>query len=162
MMRKNQHGYTLIEMLVAVVIGSLLLASLSMLLVVVMEATAGSTQAVARQQELMLLADAWRKDVHTTREVAWRNEQESDLRVGDVVYALKPDAVVRTAYADEKPVAQESFELRPAQSATLIVDEEQGIATLRIRETDPPSESLAKNWDIVAAIGLDLRYREVP
>jgi hypothetical protein len=150
-----------------IVIGAALFGVTSILLVGILQASAGNTQAVARQQIMLRLSHAWRGDVHATRNITVERATDGDrrgplARIGNVTYLALPGEMVRTEEVDEKAVAQERFRLREDESATFHVDEEAGTATLRVQRNGDgaAADRNGHGWEVLAATGLDLRYRE--
>mgnify|MGYP007073285686 CR=1 FL=1 len=158
-----RRGISVIEMVITISIGAGLLVVVTMLLVSMLQASAANTQAVARQQELLRLSNAWRSDVHAAREVTIESpddDPDTELAVvGQVEYLAQRGEIVRTQFREGEPVAKEIYSLAEGQVAEFIVDREAGTATLRL-ERDASTVSPHPTLEILAAIGLNLRYQE--
>ena len=156
--RTCRSGYSLLEMIVVIVIGSLLLGVTAMLLVAILGASAGNTRAVARQQMLLRLAQQWREDVNAQRKVAVGEFIEDEklrrrvVQVGNVDYLAGEKEIHRTKSRFGTVLEREAFALAEGETATFAVNEEAGTATIRLQGD--------QEIEIVAAMGLSLRYRE--
>ena len=158
-------GFSMVEMLVVIVIGAILFGITTVLLAGVFQASAGNTNAVARQQTLLRLAHAWRADVNGDRapvvsqDVEDENTDRFAVHMGNVGYHAGEDAIYRTTFRFAETLSRESFPLEDGESATFHIDEETGAATIRFHRVSQVEDESKVTFEIVAAVGSDLRYQ---
>jgi prepilin-type N-terminal cleavage/methylation domain-containing protein len=134
---RNQHrrGWTLVEMMVCLTIGTLVFAAAVELLGLAMHADSSEGRAAEDLQSLDRLAEQFTADVRSAIEVrttapanaatSWTIQLSGDHRID---YALQEHALLRTAYRADKVTQREAFalgddltarlELRPTEQPT--------------------------------------------
>jgi len=173
---KRRKGFSLVEVMVAMAVGSVLMAIVVGLLYTLMETDRTSREHLRLRIAAARLADQFRRDVHAgvrlsgqgavaedgaEAPAAWELELPPD-RV--VEYRLEEDSLLRTERAGGEVVRREWFKLPPHAVVSIRLSGEQGqpIATLRIApDVKLPEAPAWRPVRIDAAFATDHRFAEV-
>ena len=173
---KRRKGFSLVEVMVAMAVGSVLMAIVVGLLYTLMETDRTSREHLRLRIAAARLADQFRRDAHAAvgltgpPDVAedgaevlpvWELELPPD-RV--VEYRVEGHSLLRTERAGGEVVKREWFGLPPHAVASIERSGEQGqpIATLRIvPDVDPPGTPAWRPLRIDAVLALDHRFANV-
>lgn len=171
---KRRKGFSLVEVLVAIAVASLMLATAVGLLYALIEMDRTSREHLRLRTAAARLADRFRRDVHAAvrltgppaaaedgaeAAVAWELELPPDRAVE---YRLEEDSLLRTERAEGEAVKREWFGLPPHAAASIRISAGQSppIVSLRIApDGQSPAEPPAwRPVRIDAALALDHRF----
>lgn len=162
-----RRGYTLIEMIVALTIGTVIVGISVGMLHMLMRAERAGCDRAPQARILVRLAQQFREDVHAAvqqtagdQQAEWRFAQAED-RV--VTYRALPEEVRRDEHVAGKLVRQESYILPSGCSAAINVQSEtpRVVPNLVLIGSVAP---LAANREmqVAAALGKDHRFTKLP
>jgi prepilin-type N-terminal cleavage/methylation domain-containing protein len=164
-----RRAFTLVELLVAITVGSVLMGiAVSLLLVLLGAEQSGRTHA-ERSESLRRLADQFRRDVHAAvGEPAADAVDRHGCRLrladsGSVRYVVGSGSIERQEQAGTKDVSRESYALPKDSTATVAVDRTTTPWTLSL--TIVPNDTSMRavhEIRIDAILGRDHRFDETP
>jgi prepilin-type N-terminal cleavage/methylation domain-containing protein len=136
---KPRRGFTLIEIIVAIAVATVVLAAAVALLHALLRADAAHRDAMQRSAAVDRLTQQFRDDVHAAVRVAGASpDWQFDLPGGrSVAYQMTADGIVRIEKAGQAVAGRESFSL-PAGAVARIETAMRGGATL-VRLTVVPA-----------------------
>jgi prepilin-type N-terminal cleavage/methylation domain-containing protein len=116
---RTYRGFTLIEILVATTVATIVLATAVALLHTLLRADAANRDAMQRSAAVNRLSGQFRDDVHAAVRIAASSpDWQFDLPGGrSVVYQVTADSIVRTEKAGQAVAGRESFSLPPKAAA---------------------------------------------
>ena len=173
---KRRKGFSLVEVLVAITVGSVLLAVAVGLLYSLIEVDRTSREHLRLRIAAARLADQFRRDVHAAVRLiappaeaeagaeapaAWQLELPPDRAVE---YRLEEDSLLRTEQASGEVVKREWFRLPPHAVASIRISAGQSpsIVSLRITpDVKPPEAPAWRPVRIDAALATDHRFVNV-
>jgi prepilin-type N-terminal cleavage/methylation domain-containing protein len=162
----RRSAYTLVEMLTAISVGSVLMGIAVSLVIVLLGAEQSGRTHAERSESLRRLADQFRRDVHAAvGETAGAEDRHGcRLRLADntsVQYTVGGNGVSREERADSKTVRRESYVLPKEWTAVVAVDRATNPWTFSLTIV-PDDASLRANREIRidALFGRDQRFVE--
>jgi prepilin-type N-terminal cleavage/methylation domain-containing protein len=165
--RPMRRAFGLIEMLVAISIGSVLMGIAISLLIVLLGAEQSGRSHAERSESLQRLADQFRRDVHAAvGEVTAGGEDPTGCRLtladgGSVRYAIGAGGISREERKGSTVVRGESYALPKDSTATFTVDRTTSPWTLSLTIV-PNDASMESGHEIRidAVLGRDHRFAE--
>ena len=169
---KHRRAFTLVELLAAITVGSVIMGLALMLLQLVLRTDRGSRRQLVETRATAELADVFRRDVRAARsaDVTGVNQSPASrlvLQSGEgqtVEYIAGVGEIARTRKSDEKVVARESFRFSSLAGARfdIAMHASRPLATLEMTRTKtggPPAARVNHPpFRIEAAVAADHRY----
>jgi prepilin-type N-terminal cleavage/methylation domain-containing protein len=161
-----RRAFTLIEMIVAISVGSVLMGIAVSLLIVLLGAEQSGRTHAERSESLQRLADQFRRDVHAAagKTAADVDRHGCRLRLadgGNVRYVIGTHVISREEQAGSKTVRRESYRLPNDSTAAIAVDGATTPCTARLTiMPDDVSMRSAHEIHIDAVLGRDHRFAE--
>lgn len=157
----TRHGFTLIDTVVVIFIGSVLMYATLLLVMRLLTVAPAAQQQLEQRMTLDRLAAQLRRDAHAAGSAALEKNQSNLIlrRVGelDVQYAIADAAVDRTATRDGKTESRDRFRL-PASKAQWRFDPKASppdLALIINKTTGLDQKPVGTNFEIHAVVGRD-------
>jgi prepilin-type N-terminal cleavage/methylation domain-containing protein len=161
-----RRAYTLVEMIAAISVGSVLMGIAVSLVIVLLRAEQSGRTHAERSESLRRLADQFRRDVHAAVGETAGAEDRHGCRLRfenktSVQYAVNGNEVSREESVDAKTVRRESYVLPKASTAAVAVDRATSPWTFSLTIVpDDPSLQSNREIRIDALLGRDHRFAE--